>query len=55
MQGAILAGRHTRSIVAVKDRPARTHMDNASAIRITSRLGLIVPEQYVHPRPALMR
>jgi hypothetical protein len=55
MQGAILAGRHTGSIVAVNDRPARTPMDNASAIRVTSRLGLIVPEEYMHPRPASMR
>jgi hypothetical protein len=55
MPGAILTRRYTGSIVAVRDRPAPTHMDNASAIRVTSRLGLIVPEQYVHPRPALMR
>jgi hypothetical protein len=55
MQGAILAGRYTGSIAALRDRPARTHMDNASAIRVTSRLGLIVPEEYMHPRPASMR
>jgi hypothetical protein len=55
MQGAILAGRYKGSIGAVKDRPARTHMDNVSVIRVTSRLGLIVPEEYVHPRPASMR
>ena len=55
MQGAILAGRYTGSIVTVKDRPAHTHMDNLSAIRVTPRLGLIVPEEYMHPRPAPMR
>lgn len=55
MQGAILAGRYTGSIVAVKDRPARTHMDNASTTKVTPRLGLIVPEEYMHPRPASMR
>jgi hypothetical protein len=55
MQGAILAGRYARSIVAIKDRPARTHMDNVSAIRVTSRPGMIVPEKYVRPHPASMR
>jgi hypothetical protein len=55
MPGAILTGRYTGSIVTLKDRPAHTHMDNAFAIRVTSRLGLIVPEEYVHPRPASMR
>jgi hypothetical protein len=55
MQGAILAGRYTGSIFAVKDRPVRTHMNNASAIRVTPRLGLIVPEEYMHLRPAPMR
>jgi hypothetical protein len=55
MQGAILTRRYTGSITAIRDRPARTHMDNLSAIRVTSRLGLIVPEEYVHPRPASMR
>ena len=55
MQGAILTKRYTGSIAAVGDRPAHTHMDNVSAIRVTSRLGLIVPEEYVLPHPAPMR